>query len=375
MPYQPFIQDQRGDLYAQGISQLGSGLAGGINAIAERQEKQKDEDKRRARQYDAMVELLDTSGLMTKEQAKVKSADQLEGILRGSVLKKEIDRQKLQDDELARNLRETYQKKQADAGFNQAVQNHLVEQNGKPPDPSTIYGFATQAGKSPAEINQIFEGLKHGGFIPEQKEPVLPLGRVVNVPGLGDWIGNGGPSPHWNPLTDKSKNLTEAQQKASLAVDLMSFDENVIKSIGDKGFDPTSNGVAFGHLFPKSWRTEGIQTYDDAQSNWINSVLRPQSGMTLTPKEEANAKSEYFPIRGETKEQVQIKFDRRQTALKNFMRNSGMKTPSQDSSSPTMGSNIKFDTEAAARAAGYKSGDSVKLYDPATARYRTAQLD
>jgi hypothetical protein len=60
------------------------------------------------------------------------------------------------------------------------------------------------------------------------------------------------------------------------------------------------------------------QQADQAQRNFVNAVLRQESGAAISPSEFENARKQYFPQAGDSKEVVEQKRKNRETAIKSF---------------------------------------------------------
>lgn len=59
----------------------------------------------------------------------------------------------------------------------------------------------------------------------------------------------------------------------------------------------------------------GAQKYEQAQRDFINAVLRPESGATITPAEFDNAKKQYFPQIGDGKDVLKQKAEAREREI------------------------------------------------------------
>lgn len=69
------------------------GINAGVNRFADAMEKRKEEEKRDAKEFNALVSFAEASGLLTKEQAVVMDRDSLKGFVRGKMAKEEMDQQ------------------------------------------------------------------------------------------------------------------------------------------------------------------------------------------------------------------------------------------------------------------------------------------
>lgn len=65
------------------------------------------------------------------------------------------------------------------------------------------------------------------------------------------------------------------------------------------------------------------QKAEQAQRDFVNAVLRQESGAAISPSEFENAKKQYFPQPGDSKELLQQKSNNRKLAIQGFMNNAG----------------------------------------------------
>lgn len=67
----------------------------------------------------------------------------------------------------------------------------------------------------------------------------------------------------------------------------------------------------------------GMQKYEQAQRDFVNAVLRPESGATITDTEFANAKKQYFPQVGDTPAVIKQKQESREREIKTLQAMAG----------------------------------------------------
>ncbi len=84
-----------------------------------------------------------------------------------------------------------------------------------------------------------------------------------------------------------------------------------ISRLGSQFTDITAIG---GHL-PSFLQTADRQAYEQAKREFINSVLRPESGASISPSEFASAEKEYFPQQGDGSQAVYNKAIDRQLKI------------------------------------------------------------
>jgi hypothetical protein len=126
-------------------------------------------------------------------------------------------------------------------------------------------------------------------------------GMIVNTrSGIATPVMNGGV-----PLGPKDKNMTDAQAKANLFGTRMLESNRILNSLDGKyspaavnakmsaGDLPLVGGAAgaVGNLM----LTDAGQSAEQAQRDFVNAVLRRESGAVISPSEFANAQKQYFP--------------------------------------------------------------------------------
>ena len=137
---------------------------------------------------------------------------------------------------------------------------------------------------------------------------------------------------------------TESMQKAGGFANRMKEAESVFDKLEQEGFDPstvnplkdagqaianTATGIGeklqniplVGGLIPdrpNAWSRKTTQKFEQAKRNFINSVLRRESGAVISPQEFENANQQYFPVVGDSDELKIQKKQNRKTVEKSF---------------------------------------------------------
>jgi hypothetical protein len=119
----------------------------------------------------------------------------------------------------------------------------------------------------------------------------------------------------------KNAKKTEAQLTAYGFADRMLESDKIINSIGSK-FVGVSSVV--GQNLPNTLKSTERQQFEQAQRNFINAVLRKESGAVISEEEFDNARKQYFPQPGDSKEVLIQKAQNRQSVIKNNYRNAGI---------------------------------------------------
>jgi hypothetical protein len=72
-----------------------------------------------------------------------------------------------------------------------------------------------------------------------------------------------------------------------------------------------------------TFQSPEVQQYMQSARNFINAVLRRESGATIQPSEFAEAKQQYLPVPGDTAEALALKKANRDLVISNFKRSAG----------------------------------------------------
>jgi len=130
----------------------------------------------------------------------------------------------------------------------------------------------------------------------------------------------GGPA---DPEKVKRANpMTEGQANAALYADRMRNAEKVIMDNEKAGLSLAGRAMESmpGGNYVQS---EAYQLYEQARRDFINAVLRRESGAVISDAEFANAEKQYFPRPGDKPETMKQKADNRRTALEGISRAAG----------------------------------------------------
>lgn len=123
----------------------------------------------------------------------------------------------------------------------------------------------------------------------------------------------------------KTKPLTEAQAKnAGFALRMQSATA-LIDRFGSAaaGFGGAVQSLIPGGALTNWVRSPEYQQLDQAQRDFINAVLRRESGAAISPSEFENAKLQYFPIAGDTPEVIAQKKANREAAIRGVQLGAG----------------------------------------------------
>lgn len=137
-----------------------------------------------------------------------------------------------------------------------------------------------------------------------------------------------GKLPGQGPLMSTTQ--TEGQSNASLFAKRM---EEADKQIGDlsRTVDLASFKSGAEGLAPNVVKSKEIQLYEQAKRNFLNAVLRRESGAVISPTEFADGNKQYFEVFGDSTEVKKQKALNRTTAI-DGLRNAAGITPTSPSS-------------------------------------------
>lgn len=116
--------------------------------------------------------------------------------------------------------------------------------------------------------------------------------------------------------------MTEGQANAALYADRMRAAEKIILENQKAGLSVGGKALEFlpgGNLL----QSEGYQLYEQARRDFINAVLRRESGAVISEQEFANAERQYFPRPGDTEAVLKQKTENRRIALEGISRAAG----------------------------------------------------
>lgn len=137
-----------------------------------------------------------------------------------------------------------------------------------------------------------------------------------------DKQGNIRPVEGYLPKQGASKPLTEGQAKAALFGSRMQAAEDILTALADKGVTTSIPGSRTGYgvgAAVNALQPGERQQLDQAKRDFINAVLRRESGAVISPQEFDNAELQYFPQAGETPAQKAQKKANRELATRGIL--------------------------------------------------------
>lgn len=122
-------------------------------------------------------------------------------------------------------------------------------------------------------------------------------------------------------ITEVSKpKLTEGEKKAAGFANRIKAANEIMEDLEESATDI----LRYGAPYTPNWaKPEDWQRLEQAQREFVNAILRQESGAVISDAEFANAAQQYFPQPGDSQEVVAQKRRSRETALKNMRLGAG----------------------------------------------------
>ncbi len=145
-----------------------------------------------------------------------------------------------------------------------------------------------------------------------------------------DRQGNITPVQGFGPKSGSNKPLTDSQAKALLFGSRMQEADKILTGMASKGVNMPSVikqaaesvpliGGALGAAANSTVASADQQSVEQAQRDFVNAVLRRESGAAISPSEFDSAKKQYFPAVGDSKQVQEQKAKNRQLAIQGLL--------------------------------------------------------
>ena len=121
----------------------------------------------------------------------------------------------------------------------------------------------------------------------------------------------------------KEKAPTAAQSSVAGYAKRLAQAEQALQDVREKGYKREEIGAAIGSFAPNRLRSSEAQMQDQAERNFINAVLRRESGAAIAPSEFESAEIQYFPRSGDTEDVIKQKEANRRQVFESFKAEGG----------------------------------------------------
>lgn len=103
----------------------------------------------------------------------------------------------------------------------------------------------------------------------------------------------------------------------------MQQSEDIFKGLEESGYDRSASSERLAGMLPGEFKSVNRQKQDQAEKNFVNAVLRRESGAAISPSEFESARQQYFPQPGDAPEVRAQKEANRQQAIGAFHAEAG----------------------------------------------------
>lgn len=124
-------------------------------------------------------------------------------------------------------------------------------------------------------------------------------------------------------------NTVNGQEQTSTQIQAQGYAERMDAShriINDIGGEFTSR-LAIGGLLPNEVQTANRQQFEQAKRNFVNAVLRRESGAAIAESEFQSAEAQYFPMAGDSDEVLVQKAANRESVINNMFQQANVFRP------------------------------------------------
>lgn len=161
----------------------------------------------------------------------------------------------------------------------------------------------------PDQLDTLMEKMKEreGFFAPTKKQESDVNDNISNITG---------------------KPLTEAERASRTYATRLQESSKIIDSLDEK-FTGRFSGLPSAKIFgigivPEALKSEDRKSLEQAQRNFVNALLRKESGAAISESEFESASKQYFPQPGDTEDILKQKAQNRKTVIEGMMLSGGM---------------------------------------------------
>ena len=133
----------------------------------------------------------------------------------------------------------------------------------------------------------------------------------------------GQPTPEQPIISLTGKPLTDTQSTSLGYAQRMNDANKIITDLGSK-FTGVLSYISGSTFFPNILKSEDRQNYEQAQRNFINSILRKESGAAISPSEFDSAAKQYFPQPGDSQAVIDQKTANRKRSINNLLQSANV---------------------------------------------------
>jgi hypothetical protein len=121
----------------------------------------------------------------------------------------------------------------------------------------------------------------------------------------------------------ETKQLPAAQYAAGGYARRLEQAEQVFDRLAEQGYSRAESSQRLSGILPKELQSDARQANDQAERNFVNAILRRESGAAISSAEFENAQQQYFPRPGDSPDVVAQKKANRQQAMASLQAEAG----------------------------------------------------
>lgn len=189
------------------------------------------------------------------------------------------------------------------------------------------------------KMMQAQQGIQSGALDIQEKQRAVQMGKRPTLPPGYAWSEDGLRAVAIPGLEDVAKPLTEAQGKAATFGLRADEADKILRSVGQGGAVQPGLIKRAGEAVPFIGESLGTllngtqspqqQQVEQAQRDFVNAILRQESGAAISPQEFDNARKQYFPQPGDSPQSIAQKEANRQASIAGFRTQAGAKAATQ----------------------------------------------
>jgi len=205
------------------------------------------------------------------------------------------------------------------------IRRDLPKANTTSETPAPAYTFNEATGEV-KELPDIYADSKFLTIKPPQQKPTVIKDKAPKIPqGFTD---TGKRTPDGEIILEKvevkpEKPPTAAQETTALYASRLKQANGIFDQMESYINNLPVVGTKMNELAPNFMKSDDYQSYEQAQRNFLNAVLRRESGAVISPTEFAEGKKQYFPQPGDGPQVLAQKKANRDLVMQSFIKSSG----------------------------------------------------
>ena len=129
-------------------------------------------------------------------------------------------------------------------------------------------------------------------------------------------------------FTVENRPAVQSENAARQYADKAKQADEMLSGLQRGGFDPASVGTGVQSLLPNIAKSGNVQQSEQALRQFVNAILRRESGAAISASELSNYRKQYWPEAGDSSQVVQQKAESRRLAVAGLA-TEGSRVPSQ----------------------------------------------